>query len=43
MKNPLTYQIIDKKPLNAENAPKPPKLLEKIRQNMNMLVLTNRT
>jgi hypothetical protein len=26
MKNPLTYQIIDKKPLNAEKAPK---LLEK--------------
>jgi hypothetical protein len=22
MTNPLTYQIIDKKPLNAENAPK---------------------
>jgi hypothetical protein len=22
MKNPLAYQIIDKKPLNAENAPK---------------------
>jgi hypothetical protein len=22
MKNPLTYQIIDKKPLNAEKAPK---------------------
>jgi hypothetical protein len=32
MTNPLTYQIIDKKPLCAENAPK---LLEKIRQNMN--------
>jgi hypothetical protein len=40
MKNPLTYQIIDKKPLNAENASK---LLEKIRQNMNVCVLTNRT
>jgi hypothetical protein len=22
MKNPLPYQIIDRKPLNAENAPK---------------------
>ena len=40
MKNPLTYQIIDKKPLNAENAPK---LLKKIRQNMNARVLTNNT
>jgi hypothetical protein len=29
MENPLIYQIIDKKPLNAENAPK---LLKKIRQ-----------
>jgi hypothetical protein len=31
MTNPLTYQSINKKLLNAENAPK---LLEKIRQNM---------
>jgi hypothetical protein len=38
MKNPLTYQIIDKKP--AENAPK---LVKKIRQNINVRVLTNRT
>jgi hypothetical protein len=37
---PLTYQIIDKKPLNAENAPK---LLKKIRQNMNVCVLTKKT
>jgi hypothetical protein len=40
MKNPLTYQIIDNKPLNAEYAPK---LLKKIRQNMNVRLLTNRT
>ncbi len=41
MKNPLTYQIIDKKPLNAE---KDTKLLrKKIRQNMNLLMLTNKT
>ena len=40
MKNPLTYQIIDKKPLNAE---KVPKLLKKIRQNMNVRVFSNRT
>jgi hypothetical protein len=41
MTNPLTYQIIDKKPLNAENAPK--LFLKKIRQNMNVRVLPNRT
>ena len=40
MTNPLTYQIIDKKPLNAENAPKQ---FKKIRQNMNVRVLANRT
>jgi hypothetical protein len=39
MTNPLTYQIIDKKPLNAENAPK---LFEKIPQNMNVR-LSNKT
>ena len=40
MKNPLSYQIIDKKPLIAEIAPK---TLKKIRQNMNVRVLANRT
>jgi hypothetical protein len=40
MKNPLTYQIIDNKLLNVENAPK---LLKKISQNMKMRVLTKRT
>jgi hypothetical protein len=39
MTNPLTYQIINKKLLNAENAPK---LLKKIRQNMNVGV-SNKT
>ncbi len=40
MKNPLTYQVIDKKPLNAEKAPK---LWKKICQNMNLRMLTNKT
>jgi hypothetical protein len=40
MKNPLSYQIIDKKPLISEIAPK---ILKKIRQNMNVRVLANRT
>jgi hypothetical protein len=40
MKNPLSYQIVDKKPLIAEIAPK---ILKKIRQNMNVRVLRNRT
>jgi hypothetical protein len=39
MTNPLTYKIIDNKPLNADNAPK---LLKKIRQNMNVR-MSNKT
>jgi hypothetical protein len=46
MKNPLTYQIV--KTAKCRKCPKtieknPPKLLKKIRQNMNVRVLTNRT